>query len=141
MAQNEKSDIAFCGCEIGQVGRLRGQWLVITIKSGGLKPSSIADETEGACLSSRHDAVLGDPRSRLSSVCKRARAIGIQAHNHDRRVRVEICAIHQPRLGVCVAVNRRGEARTQFKMILCVPRNEVTFIVALENIAPRPKDL
>ena len=46
-----------------------------------------------------------------------------------------------PALAYVWLSSRRGEARGQFKMILGLPRNEVTFIVALENIAPRPEDL
>ena len=51
MAQNEQPDTAFCGSEVGQIGRLRGQWFAMTVKSGDLKPSAITDEANGARLS------------------------------------------------------------------------------------------
>ena len=120
---------------------MRGQRFAVTIESSGLKPGAIADESNGACSSSGRHGVLGDARSRRSPIRERACAIGIQTHNDDRRVGVKTGAIHKPRLGVRVSVNRWGKARAQFKTIRYLPRNEVTFIVALENVAACTEDL
>src|ERR1017187_2015946 len=67
VAQNKEPDIAFRGGKVRQVGRLRRQWFAITIESGGLKLSAIADEMNGVCSSSGRHGALGDARSRRSS--------------------------------------------------------------------------